>query len=189
MNGVALWSLATLEPLARLDGNSSKTHASISSDGQWVVSGDENGRGNYWNTNIPEHRFRRSSYHHGDYFENEEEFDTSGLITPPSRRVNSSTIATLFIQNSNYYLHVTYSGTSHDDPFAVLFEAGNPWPIKYFDLGTRPWPSTREYHRNLTVATAPEAGILVTGQHSKGGINVYQFDAQKLTLEKVWVGR
>ena len=189
LNSVLLWSLETLEPIARLNGNSAKTHASISPDGQWVVSGDENGRGNYWNTNIPEHRFRRSSYHHGVYLENEKDFDTSGLITPPSRRVNSRTIATLFIQKSDYYLHATYSGASHDDPYAVLFETGNPWPIKYFELGTNPMPSVREYHRNLTISTAPEAGILVTGQHSKGGINVYQFDAQKLTLEKVWVGR
>lgn len=34
-SGVVLWSLESLEPLAKLPGNSSKTHANISPDGQW----------------------------------------------------------------------------------------------------------------------------------------------------------
>ncbi|MBI41898.1 MAG: hypothetical protein CMI11_00005, partial [Oceanospirillales bacterium] len=43
--GVTLWNTETGEPVAKLRGNSSKTHAAISPDGQWVVSGDENGIG------------------------------------------------------------------------------------------------------------------------------------------------
>ena len=194
INGVTLWSLETLEPVARLYGNSSKTHASISPDGQWVISGDENGLGRLWNTGNPEERFTNSSYYHGLYRGQDEEGNTnprdfSGFIPPPSKRINSSTLATLFIKNSHYYVHLSYTGPKESHPYAALFETGNPWPIKYFDLGTDPWPSTREYSRNLTVSTAPEAGILVTGQHSRGGINVYQFDAEALTLERIWIGR
>lgn len=187
MNGVALWSLETLEPIAKLTGNSSKTHASISPDGQWVVSGDENGLGRFWNTNKPEERFTNASYYHGVFQGRDQPFDKSSLIPFPSERIDDATLATLFIQNSRYYIYLSYTGRgSH--PYAALFEAGNPWPIQYFDLGTNPWPSTQNYSRNLTVATAPEAGILVTGQHSRGGINVYRFDAENLTLERIWVG-
>src|SRR5690554_646142 len=35
---VALWNLGSGEPIAKLDGNSSKTHAAISPDGQWVLA-------------------------------------------------------------------------------------------------------------------------------------------------------
>ncbi|MGC3874086.1 hypothetical protein ACPF7Z_12540 [Halomonas sp. GXIMD04776] len=52
--GVFLWSLETLKPIAQFNGNSSKVDAAISPDGQWVVSGDENTIGLYWNTNQPE---------------------------------------------------------------------------------------------------------------------------------------
>ena len=205
MNGVALWSLETLEPLARLDGNSSKTHASISPDGQWVVSGDENGLGYYWNTRRLEQDFMVSSYYHFLYVGQDEEgntkpYDISGLIPYPKLQVNDNTLATVnaktvatgFISNSEYYVYIAHAGGGYGyrfNPYAVLFETGSPWPVKYFDLGTNPMPSVRDYSRNLTVATAPEAGILVTGQHSRGGINVYQFDAENLTLKRIWVGR
>lgn len=189
MNGVAIWSLNTLKPLVKLEGNSSKTHAVISPDGQWVVSGDERRKGHYWNTSRPDKGFRTARYHHGIYIEEDDIFDKSGLIDAPSfNKLGSKIFATHFIHGSHYYLHVTHSEASNDEPFAVLFRTGNPWPIKYFELGTSPWPSTREYSRNLTVTTAPDAGILVTGQHSRGGINVYRFDAENLTLERIWVG-
>jgi hypothetical protein len=60
-------------------------------------------------------------------------------------------------------------------------------PIKYFDLGTDPFPSVKEYYRNVSIDTAPDVGILVTGQHRGSGINVYKFDKDKLTLKKIWV--
>src|SRR5690554_3000910 len=194
LNSVLLWSLETLEPIARLNGNSAKTHASISPDGQWVVSGDENGIGRFWNTNEPEERFDNAHYFGGIYGGVDEsgEFkprDRSKLIPRPSERIDDATLATLFIQNSRYYFYLSYTGREPSHPYAVLFETGNPWPIKYFHLGTNPWPSTQNYSRNLTVSTAPEAGILVTGQDSRGGINVYQFDAEALTLKRIWVGR
>lgn len=171
MNGVALWSLETLEPIAKLSGNSSKTHASISPDGQWVVSGDENTIGLFWNTQQPSQKFHAASYYHGVFQGRDQSFDKSGLIPPP-QRISSMTLATGFIWGSQYYFHIPYvSDTKIRGPYAVLFETGNPWPIKYFELGADPMPSVREYARNLTVSTAPEAGVLVTGQHSKGGIN------------------
>ncbi|WP_417516004.1 WD40 repeat domain-containing protein [Marinobacter sp.] len=190
MNGVALWSPETGQPVAKLDGNSSKTHATISPDGQWVVSGDEAGNSITWQTSNPEHRMRTARYHSGIYIDglpddlpDSNYFDKSGLIEAP-RGVNDFTIALAFIHNSEYYLR--FGNNSH---FAALFETGSPWPVKYFDLGESPKLVTygSQYDRNTAIATSPEAGILAMGHKSTGGISVYQFDPEQLTLERIWV--
>ena len=61
--------------------------------------------------------------------------------------------------------------------------------MKYFDLGESPELVTHgsNYSRNTAIATSPEAGVLVMGHRTGGGISVYQFDADKLTLDRVWV--
>lgn len=46
--------------------------------------------------------------------------------------------------------------------YACLFEAGNPWPQTYLDLGTDPFPSINNYSRNLSIDSAPDANLLVT---------------------------
>jgi len=188
INGVALWSLDTLEPIAKLPGNKAKTHAAISPDGRWVVSGDENGIGSYWNTTNMNQRRRIASYYHGLFLDkdlppgHDDNWDKSGLIPTPED-ANQSTIAVKFIHDSRYYLRFgTYSHT------AALFEVDNPWPIKYFDLGDDPFPATASYSRNLAIDTAPEANILVMGQRDGGGILVYRFNPEALTLKRVWVG-
>jgi len=188
LDGVTLWSLDTLEPIAKLPGNVSKTHATISPDGKWVVSGDENGIGLYWNTENLGKRFRVAGYHHGLYLGTHpaghpKNRDRSGLIPVPDD-ANQSTIAIKFIHDSQYYLRFGY-----DSHTAALFEVDNPWPIKYFDLGDDPFPATASYSRNLAIDTAPRANILVMGQRDGGGILVYRFDPDELTLERVWVGR
>ena len=188
--GVVLWNTETLQPAAKLSGNSSKTHATISPDGQWVISGDENGIGLYWNTEEPEKRYRLASYHSGIYIDetpyelgDPRNRDTSELIDAPSGTSNT-TIAQAFIHNSQYYLR--FGNNSH---IAALFETGSPWPVKYFDLGESPELVTygSQYARNTAIATAPKAGVLVMGHRSGGGISVYRFDAEALTLEREWV--
>jgi hypothetical protein len=185
---VTLWSLKSLEPIAKLPGNTSKTHATLSPDGQWVVSGDENGIGLYWNTDRPEERLRMASYFHGLFLGTHEpgdprNRDRSGLIPAPDDATDT-TVAIKFIHHGRYYLRFGYN--SH---YAALFEVDNPWPLKYFDLGTRPFPATDKYSRNLAIDTAPEAGVLVMGQRDGSGILVYQFDPDELTLERIWVGK
>lgn len=187
---IALWDLKTGQPVAKLDGNSSKTHATISPDGQWVISGDENGIGFFWNTDEPEQRHRLASYHVGIYLDNTpyesgdpRNSDSSQLIEAPSEARNN-TIAQAFIHNSQYYLR--FGNNSH---IAALFKTGSPWPVKYFDLGESPELVTygSQYSRNTAIATSPEAGILVMGHRSGGGISVYKFDPDALTLERTWV--
>lgn len=189
-SGVTLWSLETGKPLAKLRGNSAKAHATISPDGQWVVSGDENGIGLYWNTERLNERHRLARYHSGIFIDDTphemgdpRNRDTSGLIDAPPG-TNNTTIAQAFIHQSEYYLR--FGNNSH---IAALFKAGSQWPVKYFDLGDSPELVTHgsQYSRNTAIATSPAAGILVTGHRTGGGISVYQFDADKLTLERVWV--
>ena len=187
---VALWDLNSGEPIAKLDGNSSKTHAAISPDGQWVVSGDENGIGLYWNTTAPEQRYRLARYHLGIFVDDTpyepgdpRNRNKSMLIEAPSG-ARDNTLAVAFIDHSRYYLR--FGNNSH---IAALFETGSPWPVKYFDLGAAPELVTygSQYSRNTAIATAPEAGVLVMGHRSGGGISVYRFNAEALTLERIWV--
>ncbi|MGO1749579.1 MAG: WD40 repeat domain-containing protein [Marinobacter sp.] len=187
--GVTLWDAETKQPVAKLRGNSAKTHAIISPDGQWVVSADENGKSFSWNTSHPEHRMRNAGYS-GLFIEGlsddlpaSEYYDKSGLIDLP-KGPHTFTIALAFIHNSKYYLR--FGNNSH---FAALFKTGSPWPVKYFDLGESPKLVTYggQYDRNTAIATSPEAGVLAMGHQSTGGISVYQFDPDELTLERVWV--
>ncbi|MGO1659292.1 MAG: WD40 repeat domain-containing protein [Marinobacter sp.] len=187
---VALWNIEAGKPTAKLDGNSSKTHATISPDGQWVVSSDEAGIGLYWNTNAPSVRHRLARVYGGVFQDNlpdglpdNDYYDTSKLIDAPPG-LNDFTIAVAFIHNSEYYLR--FGNNSH---MAALFKTGSPWPVKYFDLGESPKLVTygSNYDRNTAIATSPEAGILAMGHQSSGGISVYRFDPDKLTLKRVWV--
>ena len=188
--GVTLWNAETKQPVAKLRGNSSKTHATISPDGQWVVSADEAGNSITWHTSNPQHRLRAARYNSGLYIDglpgdlpDSDYFDKSGLIEAP-RGVHDFTIAVAFIHNSEYYLR--FGNNSH---FAALFETGSPWPVKYFDLGESPKLVTygSQYDRNTAIATSPEAGILAMGHQSTGGISVYRFDSEELTLTRTWV--
>jgi len=188
--GVTLWNAVTKQPVAKLRGNSSKTHAAISPDGQWVVSADENGIGSFWNTDQPETRHRLATYEGGIYLDDApfedgdpRKSDKSELIDAPAG-LNNFTIAVAFIHNSEYYLR--FGNNSH---VAALFKTGSPWPVKYFDLGESPKLVTygSQYDRNTAIATSPESGTLVMGHQSTGGISVYQFDPEELTLERVWV--
>lgn len=189
-SGVTLWNTDTGKPVAKFQGNSSKTHATISPDGQWVVSGDEAGNSITWQTSSPEHRMRAARYYSGLYIDglpddlqDSDYFDKSGLIEAP-RGAHDFTIAVAFIYNSEYYLR--FGNNSH---FAALFKTGCPWPVKYFDLGESPRLVTygSQYSRNTAIATSPEAGVLAMGHQSTGGISVYRFDPVELTLERVWV--
>ncbi|SDL05153.1 hypothetical protein SAMN05661010_00849 [Modicisalibacter muralis] len=195
-----LWNLDTLEPIAQLTGNSSKVDAVISPDGQWVVSGDEAGIGLFWNTDNPERRHRMARYSGGLLLEDApygiddpRRYDMSGLIPVPLADepdrwgdrsvVTNTTVALAFINDSEEFLR--FGTYSH---WVALFEAGNPWPQKYFDLGDDPWPSTSSYLRSLSIATSPQANVLVTGHRNDGGITVYRYDPGARTLTKEWVG-
>ncbi|KPP99739.1 MAG: hypothetical protein HLUCCO03_15545 [Marinobacter sp. HL-58] len=189
-SGVTFWNAETGKPIAKFQGNTAKTHAVISPDGKWIISGDENGNGFYWDTSAPEERYRLANYYSGIYIDDTpfdmgdaRNWDKEGLIDAP-QGLNDFTIAQAFIHNSEYYLR--FGNNSH---IAALFKAGSPWPVKYFDLGESPELVTygSNYSRNTAIATSPEAGVLVMGHRTGGGISVYHFDADNLTLNRTWV--
>nr|WP_298522003.1 WD40 repeat domain-containing protein [uncultured Halomonas sp.] len=198
--GVFLWDIETLKPVAQLPGNNVKVDAALSPDGQWVATGDENTIGLYWNTNHPEKKHHMSGYGSGIFLEDSpydlddpRKFDNSGLIPEPMadkpdrwgdrRLATTITVALAFINDSQEFLRFGYR--SH---WVALFETGNPWPQKYFDLGDDPYPSTASYLRSLSIATSPQAKVLVTGHRYDGGITVYRYDPSARTLTKEWVG-
>jgi len=71
-------------------------------------------------------------------------------------------------------------------PYAVLYELGDPFAHAIMDLGTDPFPATDSYARNAAIDAAPKAHLLVTGQRSGGGINVHRFHPERQTLERIW---
>ncbi|MBZ5488655.1 WD40 repeat domain-containing protein [Halomonas aquamarina] len=209
-SGLTLWDLDTLSPIALLPGNSYKLDATISPDGQWVISGDENTIGLFWNTDEPQERHRMASYYHGLYddtlpegLDEDDYWDESQLISVPKSSnsdqwgniralATPTTISLAFINGSEEFLRIGYSqyrkdGTS--ETYAALFEVGNPWPQAYLDLGTGPFPSVNNYSRNLSIDSAPNANLLVTGHAFDGGITVYRYDPEERTLTREWVGR
>ncbi|KPQ27245.1 MAG: WD40 repeat domain protein, partial [Halomonas sp. HL-93] len=125
--GVTLWDTDTLEPVAKLPGNSSKTYATVSPDGQWVVSGDENTIGLFWNTDEPQERHRMADYDSGvllddlpDGLPEEDYWDASELIDVPRKEkpdehgiyrplATPTTIAIAFINGSEEFLRIGHS--------------------------------------------------------------------------------
>ena len=89
-----------------------------------------------------------------------------------------------FIDEENHYLRIVT-----DQHYAVLYSIDSPLPLKYLDLGRKPYPATRDYSRNTAIDSAPEAGILVTGQAYGPGINVYKYDKKTQTLRRIWVAK
>jgi hypothetical protein len=188
--GVVLWELSSERPLFKLSGNSAKTNATLSPDGQYVVSGCENSRVYVWNAKTGKRVLEVASLHFGILNKNNSDdyekwtFDDAGLISPPedlNASVGGATLAIKFIDQHHYLRFLTNS------PYAVLFHVDNPLPLKYLYLGRDPLPAVRDYHRNAAMDTAPAAGIVVMGQQYGSGIIVYRYDAETQALDKVWV--
>jgi hypothetical protein len=187
MRGVVLWDVATLEPLHKLPGNASKTHATLSPDGKHAVSGCENRIGFVWNTADGTRKARMASLFHGLYLDEQDpadeygSWDTSRFLPPPKDLERAAILALKFIDHAGHYLSVlTYQH------YAVLFHVDDPFPIKYLPLGKAPRPSVDEYSRNASIDTAPAANLLVMGEASGSGIIVYHYDPKTQTLKKEW---
>ncbi|BCR03111.1 hypothetical protein DESUT3_01800 [Desulfuromonas versatilis] len=181
--GVVLWSTTTMNPIAKLAGNTSKTHASVSPDGKYVVTGSENGVGFVWQLAKPESE-PQTAGNPGLGIRTAIGWDnTGGISLPPDfdGGHHGSILGHYFVDCLHYIRIYTY------EPYAFFYDVNNPLPLKYFPLGQDPFPSVSDYSRNAAIDTAPEAGILVTGQRDGGGIIVYKYDSAAQTLKKVWV--
>ncbi len=188
--GVVLWDLDTRQPLHKLPGNAAKTHATLSPDGRFVIAVDENEKSFVWESTDGELWYRASLLGSGIYIGGHEpgspkNRDTSGMRLHypedfPEGFSGGPQLGVHFISDTAYVVIFT------DHPYAVLYEIGDPFAHKILPLGVDPFPAVSAYSRNAAIDTAPAARVLVTGQRSGGGINVYRFDPEAQTLERIW---
>ncbi len=185
--GVVLWDLDTRQPQHKLPGNAAKTHATLSPDGRFAIAVDENIHHKIWNTATGEQPYQVSTLGSGIWQPSEEglgDFDSSGVRIefPEDFDVGHHRVmlAVHFLSDDYYAAFHTY------EPYASLYQLGDPFAIRFLGLGKDPFPSVSAYSRNAAIDTAPAAWVLVTGQRSGGGINVYRFDPEAQALERVW---
>jgi WD40 repeat protein len=186
--GVVLWSLPTGNPIKKLAGNAAKTHATLSPDGEYVVAVDENGKAFWWDVDTgARHQIARLGS--GLYVPSSDpnelgHYNKEGMHLDPSEFPGDfgggAQIAVQFVSPEHFVILHTY------ERYASVYKLGDPFARAIVDLGDDPFPSVARYSRNEAIDSAPEANLLVTGQRSKGGINVYRFDPDELTLEKIW---
>ena len=190
--GVTLWDRHTLKPLARLYGNCGYTTGLISPNGDWVVTGGENLSNYMWEIHNLNNRQDLAQVNSDLNHENSERYKQK-LLPKPDKFKNKQlalnhTVAIAFLTEKDFIL-LGKSGNKDGfgDELARLFTVGEPWIKAYVEIGNDPSISTNYYQRNLSVSSSPKAHILVTGQATGGGINVYKYHPEKMELEKIWV--
>ena len=192
---ITLWNRHTLKPVAKLNGNCGKTTGLISPNGDWVVTGGENFGNFMWEVNNLNNRQNLAHVNDVFYRSNEkklQEYKRKALPKPhkfKDKQITlNHTVAIAFVTEKDFIL---LGESSSDDGFgdelARLFTVGDPWFKAYVEIGNDPSISTNYYQRNLSVSSSPKAHILVTGQATGGGINVYKYHPEKMELEKIWV--
>ena len=176
-DGVTLWDIHTLKPITRLYGNCGYTTGLISPNGDWVVTGGEN-FGNYmWEIHNIMNRQRLSL-----------KFDNIPEKLKEKQITKISVIAYAFVTDTEFVaLRQSGNYDGYGDEIAAVYTVGEPQIKGYVEIGNDPSISTNYYQRNLSVSSSPKAHILVTGQATGGGINVYKYHPEKMELEKIWV--
>ena len=143
-----------------------------------------------WEINNPNNRQALSFPNNGIY--DEEKFKNDKSVPIPERLkkepISVGTVAYAFLTEDEF-IGLGKSGMANGKgfEFAALYMADSPWIKGYVEIGNDPSISTNYYQRNLSVSSSPKAHILVTGQATDGGINVYKYHPQKMKLEKIWV--
>ena len=191
-DGVTLWDKNTLKPVAKLNGNCGATNGLISPDGKWVITGGENGAYYMWEINNLNNRL--SLAFQDEYIKNEniKKYDKNEVLYIPKeieeRGISMGKVAYAFVTETEFIgLGKSENKDGDGNEFASLFTTGNPWVKGYVEIGNNPSISTNYFQRNLSVSSSPKAHILVTGQATGGGINVYKYHPEKMELEKIWV--
>ena len=185
--GVTLWDRHTLKPIARLYGNCGYTTGLISPNGDWVVTGGEN-FGNYmWSVGDLNLRLKLELVDDSVIYHKKPPLDEKHPLSVPEKYNGkqitlNDTIAISFLSEKDFIL----LNKTKTDELAPLYTIGNPLIKGYVETG-KTYVSTNYFQRNLSVSSSPKAHILVTGQATGGGINVYKYHPEKMELEKIWV--
>ena len=188
-NGLVLWDRKTLKPIARLGGLGGRSDALFSPDGKWIIAGGENKRDYMWSIDDLNHRQPLASIN-GFYDENSKVRENSGNRPIPEgiSLATPHTVAYAFVTDTEF-IQLTQTGmidgTGND--YVNLYTVGDPWIKAYVEIGFEPAISTNAFEKSNSVDSSPKAHILVTGQAAHGGINVYRYHPDKMTLEKIWV--
>ncbi|WP_018652978.1 hypothetical protein [Actinobacillus capsulatus] len=191
-DGVTLWDdKHTLKPVAKLIGNCGATNGLISPDGKWVITGGENGAHYMWEIDNPNNRQALSMPNNWGLYTGEELKNDKSTPLPEKlkeRPISVGTVAHAFLSEKDF-IGLGRSGGKNGKgfEFVALYAAGEPWIKAYVEIGNDPNISTNYFQRNLSVSSSPTAHILVTGQATGGGINVYKYHPDKMELEKIWV--
>ena len=190
-DGVTLWDKNTLKPIAKLIGNCGSTNGLISPDGKWVITGGENTTYYMWEIDNLNNRQPLSIPNNWGIYDEEKYKNDKSIPLPEKLKdepVSVGTVAYAFLSETDY-VGLGRSGRKNGEgfQFAALYKAGEPWIKAYVEIGNNPSISTNYFQRNLSVSSSPTAHILVTGQATGGGINVYKYHPDKMELEKIWV--
>ena len=190
-DGVTLWDKNTLKPIAKLIGNCGATSGLISPDGKWVITGGENTTYYMWEIDNLNNRQPLSIPNNWGIYDEEKYKNDKSIPLPEKLKdepVSVGTVAYAFLSETDY-VGLGRSGRKNGEgfQFAALYKAGEPWIKAYVEIGNNPSISTNYFQRNLSVSSSPTAHILVTGQATGGGINVYKYHPDKMELEKIWV--
>ena len=192
-DGVTLWDKNTLKPVAKLNGNCGSTSGLISSDGKWVITGGENVGIYMWEINNVNHRLNPIKIHNGNSHDGVNYYDAidSSPIAEKFKDkiiyLGQNAVAIAFINEKDFIaIGKTYI---NEDNYNVipLYVVGDNLIKDFLEIDNNPTISTNYYQRNLSVSSSPKAHILVTGQATGGGINVYKYHPEKMELEKIWV--
>ena len=186
-DGVVLWDKTTLKPIAKLNGNCGETSGLISPDGKWVIAGGENLLNYIWSTNDFNQRLELEHVDDTVIYRLPPEQGEKHPIPVPKKYDNKQitlnhTVAVSFLTEKEFVL---FNKTNADELIPV-YTVGDPLIKGYVETG-KPYVSTDYFQRNLSVSSSPTAHILVTGQATDGGINVYKYHPDKMELEKIWV--
>ncbi|WP_244151917.1 hypothetical protein [Rodentibacter myodis] len=186
-DGVTLWDRKTLKPVARLWGFGGRSDALFSPDGKWIVSGGENIRHYMWETTNLTNRLRLADPDRG--IGNPEGYDDSQLLRVPGVEIDlNNPVTYAFVTDTEFIeLRMAPPRDGKGEKHSPLFTVGDPWIKAFVEIGDTPAISTDAYEKSNSIASAPKAHILVTGQAHHGGINVYRYHPDKMELEKIWV--
>ncbi|OOF59429.1 WD40 repeat domain-containing protein [Rodentibacter genomosp. 2] len=186
-NGVVLWDLNTLKPAAELFGFGGRSDALFSPDGKWIVGGGENLRHYMWETAHLTNRLRLADPDRG--IRNPKGNDDSQLLRVPGVNMGLNNPVTYAFVTETEFIEFRMSAKKDGlgEKYSPLYTVGDPWIKAFVEIGNNPVISTDFYEKSNSVASAPKAHILVTGQAYHGGINVYRYHPDKMELEKIWV--
>ncbi|OOF65083.1 WD40 repeat domain-containing protein [Rodentibacter pneumotropicus] len=186
-NGVVLWERNTLKPAAELFGFGGRSDALFSPDGKWIVGGGENLRHYMWETANLTNRLRMADPDRG--IRNSKGNDDSRLLRVPGVNMGLNNPVTYAFVTDTEFIEFRMSAKKDGlgEKYSPLYTVGDPWIKAFVEIGNNPAISTDFYEKSNSVASAPKAHILVTGQAYHGGINVYRYHPDKMELEKIWV--